>query len=222
MKTRKLCIYLCTVLCINSLLAQEELGNGFLFPKFENGTVIFKKGNRVTALLNYNLQVQEMLFADKEQQVMALANLPDILAVVINERRFIPTQSGGIFYEEIKTENGFFYIQHKATMISQGKEAGYGGRSQTSATTSIGSLYNSDAVGVARLESSEKFAQKRDNFYYLKSGNSYKRFVSAKTLGKLFKSQASKIEGFAKDNSINFTKIDDIAKIVDYGFSLTK
>jgi len=222
MKIRKLCIYLCTVLCINSLLAQEELGNGYLFPKFENGTVIFKKGNRVAALLNYNLQVQEMQYVDKEQTIMALANLPDILAVIINERRFVPTQSGGIFYEEIQIENGFFYIQHKATMISQGKEAGYGGRSQTSATTSIGQYYSNEIGRVERLESSEKFVQKRDNFYYLKSGNSYKRFVSAKTLGKLFKSQASKIETFAKDNSINFTKIEDIAKIVDYGFSLMK
>ena len=220
MKTRKLYIYLCAVLCINSLLAQEELGNGFLFPKFENGTVIFKKGNRVAALLNYNLQVQEMLFADSEQQIMALANLPDVLAVVINDRRFLPTRSGSIFYEEIKTENGYFYVQHKATMISQGKEAGYGGRSQTSATTSIGSLYGGGKVTL--LESSETFMQKRDNYYFLKSGNSYKRFISAKTLGKLFKSQASKIEDFAKDNSISFTKIEDIAKIVDYGFSLTK
>jgi hypothetical protein len=161
-----------------------------------------------------------MLFADSEQQVMALANLPDILAVVINERRFIPVQSGCIFYEEIKTENGFFYIQHKATMISQGKETAYGGRSHTSSSTSIGSLYGNGKVTL--LESNEKFMQKRETFYYIKSGNSFKRFVSAKTLGKLFKSQASKIEGFAKDNSIDFTKIEDIAKIVDYGFSLTK
>jgi hypothetical protein len=39
-------------------------------------------------------------------------------------------------------------------------------------------------------------------------------------LGKLFKGQAPMITQFAKEQSINFSKIEDVAKIVEYGFSL--
>ena len=222
MKTMRLCLCLCAVFCVNSLFAQEELGNGLLFPEFEKGIVTFKNGTRSTSLLNYNMQMQEMLFMDKENNIMALANLTDILVVSIGERRFFPSLSGGVFYEEIRTEHGSFFVQHRATILSQGKAAGYGGYSQTSATTSIGSYYGNDANKHVQLKPDEKFMQKRDDTFYLKAGNSYKKFTSAKTLGKLFRGQAPKIEQFAKDKSIDFSKTDDIAKIVDYGFSLTE
>ena len=215
-----LCICLCAVFCINSLFAQEELGNGLLFPEFEKGTVTFKNGTRTTSLFNYNMQVQEMLFKDKENNILALANLTDILVVTIGERRFVPSLSGGVFYEEVRTEHGSFFVQHRANILSQGKAAGYGGYSQTSATTSISSYYGNDATKHVQLKPDEIFMQKRDYIFYLKSGNNYKKFTSAKTLGKLFKGQAPKIEQFAKDQSIDFSKTEDIAKIVDYGYSL--
>jgi len=209
------------VFFVNSLLAQEELGNGYLFPEFEKGTVVLKKGSRVPALLNYQMQVQEMLFIDNDNQILTLTNLPDILFITINERRFVPAPSGSIFYEEINTGNGSFFIQHKSNMLSQGKEAAYGGYSQTSATTSVGVYYRGDATGAVQLKTSEKFIQKREYYFYLKSGNSYKRFISVKTFGKLFpKAQAAKIDSFAREHAINFTKTDDVAKIVDFAFSL--
>ena len=92
----RLCVCLCTVFFVNSLLAQEELGNGYLFPEFEKGTVVLKKGSRVPALLNYQMQVQEMLFIDNDNQILTLTNLPDILFITINERRFVPAPSGSI------------------------------------------------------------------------------------------------------------------------------
>jgi len=228
MKTIRLCICLFAVFCYNSLYAQEEEGNGFLFPQFENGVVIFKNGTRTAASLNYNMLQQKMLFKDKENNMLEFANIPAILAVTIGERRFFPITSNGVFYEEIKTGDFSFFVQYKAIMMSQGKEAGYGGYSQTSAITSIGSIQggsissNAGSLGSGRvnLEINEKFKLRKERLYYIKSGKNYKRFVSAKTLGKLFKGQASKIEGFAKEQSIDFTKTEDVARIVEYGFSM--
>ena len=218
MKTIQLCMCLCAVFCVNSLFAQEELGDGLLFPQFESGIVTFKNGTRTQASLNYNMLYQKMWFKDNENNIMEIANLPQVLMVTIGERRFFPVPTGA-FYEQLPAGGDFFFVQHLATMISQGKASAYGGYSQTSAATSIGSL-ESGTSGRVVLKADEKFKQKRDFVYYLKSGNSYKRFTSAKALGKLFKGQASKIEEFAKEQSINFSKTEDVAKIVEYGFSL--
>ena len=221
MKTMRLCICLFAVFWVNSLFAQEELGNGLLFPQFENGIVVYKKGSRIPVQLNYNMLQQAMLYLDNENNVMELAELNNILVVLIGERRFLPIK--GIFYEEVIAGEGSFFIQHKAVMISQGKAAAYGGYSQTSAITSIESIQGSstDTRGsYTELKVDEKFRMKRESGYYIKSGNSYKRFISAKTLGKLFKGQASKIQEYAKEQSIDFSNTEDIAKITEYAFSL--
>ena len=219
MKTIRLCICLC--FCFNTLFAQqEELEYGFLLPQFESGFVVFKNGMRSSASLNYSMLKQAMMFMDKENVILEFADPLSILVVIIGERRFFPVSSKGTFYEEIKTGNGFFYVNYKAFMASQGKEAAYGGYSQTSASTSLGSFENNSSIRV-KLKSSEKFSMKTENSYFIKSGDKYKRIFSAKTLGKLFKGQTSKIEEFAKEQSIDFSKPDDIAKIVEYAFNLT-
>jgi len=218
MKTLRLSICLYAVFCFQTLFAQEEMGNGFLFTEFQQGTVVFKNGQRTSANLNYNMLHKEMLFKDHESNIMALANVTNIFVVIIEGRRFFPVSTSGTFYEEINAGNGSFFVQYKANVVSEGKEVGYGGRSQTSAVTSLGHIKDGDRY--VKLASSEKFSLKREYFYYIKTGNTFKTFYSAKTLGKLFKGQAAKIEQFAKDHSINFSKIEDISKIVEYAYSI--
>ena len=219
MKTIRLCIYVFALCCFSSLFAQEELGNGLLFPQFEKGIVIFKNGIRSSASLNYNMIQQQMLFQEADNTVFAIAKPLEVLVVTIGERRFFPVSSSGIFYEEFQAGEGSFFVQRRATMVSEGKAAAYGGYSQTSSTTSYGSWQDNMGSSV-KLNPDEKFRLKTEYTYYLKFGNSYKKFFSAKTLGKLFKGHESEIKEFANEQSINFSKTDDVAHIVEYGYSL--
>jgi len=221
MKAIKFCLCVLALCCFNSLFAQEEVGNGLLLPQFENGFVIFKNGTRTAASLNYNMLQQEMIFLNADSTVLALANPSEVLVVIIGDRRFLPASSKGDFYEEIEAGKGSFFMQRTATMISAGKAAGYGGYSQTSSITSYDSFQSTGGT-YQKLKPDEKFRLKIEVIYYLKSGNSSKRFFSAKTLGKLFKGHEAEIEAFAKDKSIDFSKTDDIARIVEYGYGLTK
>jgi len=207
--------------CINSLYAQEEIGNGMVFPQFQKGIVVFKNGTRSSASLDYDMMLQQMLFQDADSTILTLANPSEVLVVIIDERRFVPASSKGDFYEEIEAGKGSFFVQRKAMMLSEGKAAGYGGYSQTTSITSYGS-YNNTGGKVEKLKADEKFKLKIDAAYYLKSGDSYKKFFSASTLGKLFKGHEADIDTFAKEQSIDFSKADDIARIVEYGYGLTK
>ena len=219
MKSIQLCFCLLVSSCFNSLFAQDELGNGMLFPQFEQGIVVFKNGVRSSASLNYNMIQQKMLFLEADSTVLEILKPLEISVVIIGERRFLPVTSGGVFYEVIQAGQGSFFVKQKATRVSAGKAAAFGGYSQTSSVTSYSSWQSSTGTTV-RLNPDEKFRLITTCFYYLKSGNSYKRFSSAKTLGKLFKGYESEIAKFANEQSIDFEKIDDVARIVEYGYSL--
>lgn len=221
MKTIGICIFMCMSGCFNSLFAQEELGNGMIFPQFEKGIVTFKNGTRSAAPLNYNMMQETMMFLDTDSTLMAIANPAEVLVVTIGERRFVPSSSKGSFYEEIQAGKGSFFIQRKAVLLSEGKAAGYGGYSQTSAVTSYGSFHTNSGT-YETLKPDEKFKLKINSVYYLKSGNSFKKFYSEKTLEKLFKGHETEIEEYAKEQSIDFSKQDDIGRIVEYGYSLMK
>jgi len=218
MKSIRLYFLLFALCCIDSLSAQKELGNRFLFPQFEKGYVFYNNGEYSTASINYDMLQQRMLFQEADT-VYTIDKPRNIHVVVIDKRRFVLISPKGVFYEEIPAGNGSFFINRKARMISKGKEAAYGGYSQTESVntfTSITDQWNTSVI----LKQNEKFKLETEYFYYLKSGDSYKKFYSAKTLGKLFKNYESEILQFAKEQSIDFSKIDDVARIVEYGYSL--
>ena len=220
MKKIQLCFYLLILGCFNSLFAQEEIGNGMIFQNFEKGRVVFKTGTIYSANLNYNMMQEQMVFLNPDSTIMAIANPLEVAVVIIGERRFLPVSAKGDFYEEIQAGKGSFFVQRKAVMLSAGKAAGYGGYSQTSSVSSYGSIeINGTPV---KLKPNEKFMMKTDSIFYLKSGNSYKKFFSAKALGKLFKGHESEIEEYANTQAINFRKTADVARIVEYGYSLSE
>ena len=163
---------------------------------------------------------EKMLFLDADSTVMAVSKPLEILEVLINNRRFLPISANGVFYEEILAGNNSFFVKRKAKMSSQGKAMPYGGYSQTMSATSYGNWQGSEGTSVT-LKPNEKFKLETETSYYLKFGKSYKRFYSYKTLGKLFKGYESEIDKFANEQSIDFKKVEDVARIVEYGYSLT-
>jgi len=172
---------------------------------------------------------QQMLFLSSDSAEMKFADPLEVTVVKIGDRRFLPASSRGVFYEEIQAGEGSFFVQRIAFYLSIGKAAAYGGYSQTQASTSYSSLHtevegasqgNQGMQGNVKLNSGDKFKMVTESVYYLQSGGKYKKFNSAKALGKLFKGHETEIETFADRESINFKKAEDVARIVEYGYSL--
>jgi len=219
MKTLRFYFYLFALCSFNSLFAQEVSGDGRLFPQFEKGTVFLKNGVHASVSLNYDMVQEQMLFLAPDSTEMKIANPLDVAVVKIGERRFLPASSKDIFYEEIPAGEGSFFVQRIAFYLSEGKAAAYGGYSQTSSVTSYGSI-QSENEGIVKLKPGDKFRLVTQYVYYLQSGNKYKKFNSAKTLGKLFKGHESEIQAFADRESIDFRTMEAVARIVEYGYSL--
>ncbi len=216
---KNLLLFLC---CFLPIVAQgqasSDLTNGLLFSQFKEGTVSYKDGKKIKALLNYNSVEEEMLFRNPDNSILALANPAEVTGIQIGNRHFVYARKDA-FYEQIAAGNQSFYIQWKSKLISQGKGTAYGGHSQASSITNIGSMQGHGA-DYARFNLDEIFETKTERFFYIKQKNSFKKFNSAKTLGKLFKGNEDKIEQFAKENSVDFSKTEDIEKIVAYCYTL--
>ena len=208
------------LLCISlEIKAQDYLNNGLLFPQFKEGIVIYKNFSRVNALLNYNTLEEEILFVDTENTIMALADPSTVIAVIIDDRRFVFAQQDA-FFEEIAIGNDrYFYIQYKSKLISQGKGVGYGSHSATASVTSISSVQGKGG-DYRQLKTDEIFETKVERNFYLKINNKYKNIKNIKMLGKLFKGREAEIEDFAKKENIDFGKAVDIAKILTYCYGL--
>jgi len=209
-----------------TLFGQEVfLSNGFIFPDFKMGTVVFNNGSLVAAPLNYNCFKNEMIFKNQDSTVMTLADPSAIKVIKIGERFFV--YSGlGAFYEEIQAGDTFFYIQWRQQQFEDGKLVDNGGYSGASALSgglaNVGVINGQGAGNYANLRLDMKYDVKDDNLYFIKVKERYRSFNSAKTLSKFFKGHELEIDAFAKEQNINFIKPADIGKIVEFCSKLAK
>jgi hypothetical protein len=200
--------------------AQEgEVMDGLLFPQYEQGYVVLKEGyTKVASRFNYDTVDEQMLFIDVDSTVMALDGVA-VIVVVIGERSFFPAGEKA-FYEMSRIGTGEFFVRHKTKILSKGKASGYGTYSQTS---SVGNLtIYSTSQGVKQLKADEQFMGVREESVFLKNRNKFERIKSLKSLNNFFKNCKKEIEDFAKMNSTDFTKSEDVKSILVYAFSLSK
>ncbi|MBK5722731.1 hypothetical protein JGH11_17805 [Dysgonomonas sp. Marseille-P4677] len=194
------------------LLAQDSLGEGYLFDKFKDGKVIFKNGQISNAPFNYNTLSEKLLFMS-DGEMLELANPNQVVLVNIDNRIFEHIKDG-LFYERIKVGDGALYVRWKSLSISKGKKGAYGVTSSTSSIDNINQI--SSSGNVVKLKSDEEFRVTPRNQYFLKIANKFKEFNSADSLAKLFKGHEDEIKKYIKDAQLDFNKIEDLKKAIEF------
>jgi len=131
---------------VSSYGQQDFVGaTHYLFPEFQQGTVLMKDGRVNRALLNYNSLTEEMIF---DQQNMKLAigkqELKNIDTVTITDRKFVVLDNK--FVEIVYHSDWVLYMEHKCKVEAEGASTGFGGTSETSAVRSVGTLQTQGRV----------------------------------------------------------------------------
>lgn len=219
MKKRQTYLYLLLLLFPTVLFAQDTLSNGYIFPEFSDGFVLGNDGSRIAAKLNYSCIDEKMLYMDNDK-IMEFGVPESVSIVTIGERCFVNSGTGP-FYEEIAAGESFLYVQRMAKVIQIGKDSGYGGFSGTTAITNV-SRVGTTGGSLSPLKSSEKIETKTDNSFYLKIKNKFKKINNLKMVQKLYKGQETKIEAFVNEQKIDFSKISDMTKLVEFIGKLNK
>lgn len=216
---KKLLLFtLLSVLPLLSLSAQQEYYE-FLLDNFEKGKIVYTNSGSREAVLNYETISEKMLFMLQDSTIWELAE-PEKIAIVYIGDRVFEHMSKGIFYERVKTGDEFMYVRWKSSIISRGKEAGYG---IISATGAIDNVDHTHGKGdIYQLKTVEKFETASRNMYYLKIKNKLKAFTSFNALAKLFKTQEASIKAYVETESLNFKDPKDVEKAVIYAYNLAK
>lgn len=210
-KKISLCLLLLLITCLG--IQAQSVPETMLYPDFKQGTVYFKDGRSVSALLNYNPQVEEMLYKDGNV-VLAIANFDEIATIDIQGDKFVHFK-GKIFYQMIEAGKGIFYLQWKSNVYSQGKAAGYGGYSSTTSITNYTTIQEGGTT--TKLASNEKFGVKQSNHYWIRNGKG--KYVNISTLSLLQKNFPGKdVKAYCQAHNLNFGKPADMVEIMTYCF----
>jgi hypothetical protein len=184
----------------------------FLLPNFTRSIIKFKAGgDNKTAMLNYNVVDQEMVFLQPDGY-MSLDN-PDVIdTVYMANRKFIPVKS--VFYEVLITGNNALFMQYKTIAESEGTPTGYGATSKTQGNTHVKQVYG--PIGSVELKISDDVKLTEDNYYWMSIDNSVEKFATKRQFLKLFNSKEKELNQFIDRNNISFKKTTDVVKLVKY------
>ena len=189
-----------SLLILNSY-GQEQGRNitHYLFPEFTKGVVLMKNRVKEEALLNYNALTEEMIF-EKNSVKLAIAQPEAVDTIFIGTRKFCLVN--GKFFELVLRSKCDLYVEHKCKLKDPGKPSGYGGSSQTSATSTYSSFFSGNQVYEMKLP--ETFETIPYSFYWLKKDGKLVKFVSLRQLAKIFPEKSDLVKQYIKSDDVSF------------------
>lgn len=182
----------------------------YLFPEFNEGSVLQKSGTVTKTMLNYNTLTQEMIFKQGDQN-LALADPASVDTVYLNKRKFI--YANNAFYDIALNDTVALYIQYTSDIISSGAETGFG-KTQTSAASGITDLKSSGKAYALTL--TDEYTIKNKTNYFLKKDGKFMSVNNIKDVKKVFAGKEALIDEYAKKNKVSFKNADDVIKLVQF------
>jgi hypothetical protein len=187
----------------------------FLLPRFTKSIIKFKTGSARTAMLNYNVVDQEMVFMQPDAY-MVLENPELIDTVNIDNRKFIPFKKE--FYELVLNGPIELFIQHKVNLEIPGTATGYGATSKTLAPSEFRQVYG--PRGSINLRVPDEYKLTDDSHYWIRRDMVMEKFSNKRQFLKLFKNKEKQLNQFIDQSNIDFKKTDDVIKLVQYSSGL--
>lgn len=183
----------------------------YLFPEFTRGVVLMKTGVTNDALLNFNSLTEEMIFENRGVR-LALGQFEQIDTIYINGRKFFPLN--GKFIELILHAKYDLYAEHKCKVKDPGKPSGYGGSSQTSATSTYSTFFSGSQVYDMKLP--ESVETNPYTFYWLKKNGELIKFVSLRQLSKIFADKSSQYKKYTKENDVSYDDQESLKELIRF------
>ena len=214
-KTSLFLAFLFLAICFSEtgLQAQKEVApepSHYVFPKFMVGSVKMKNGAVESAVMDYNKLSEEMIF-EQNGKMLALDQLETIDTVTIDSRKFIPF--GKFFLENNVNAPISLWTEHKCNVLIAGHPAGYGGTSETSATTSVSSV--NSMGGRYQLKLPGEYHITNATLYWIKKGNSFYKANSRNQILKIFPEKSKEIKQFIKQNNLDLKNVKDLIVLVN-------
>jgi hypothetical protein len=183
----------------------------YLFPEFTKGVVLMKTGVKKETLLNYNALTEEMIFENNGVR-LAVAQMEKIDTIFINGRKFFPVN--GKFFELLYHSKYDLYAEHKCNIKDPGKPSGYGGSSQTSATSTYSTYFSGGQVYDMKLP--ENVETNPFTIYWLKKEGVLLKFYSIRQLSKFFEEKSNQFKTYVKENNVKYDDPESLIGLIRF------
>jgi hypothetical protein len=212
---------LLVLLSSTSAWAQQEGQQQYLFDEFQNGRVAFKNGITATSRLNYSLISNLFVFidTDDEDQIKEIANVESIGTITVGSRMFQVSPTGEAI-EMVQFQNPIVLACYTGESTDRGQTTAYGGRSQTAAIRSVGSLHSGGRA--YNLRGDDRWVVTGiDKEYQVERGGRMRTFSVLNQFLKIYpKQNREAIERFAVDNAVDFNSVEKVVELCNYAESL--
>ncbi len=193
-------------------------GSNFLFPEFSKCVIKFKSGDSKTAVINYNVIDEELVFQQSDAY-MVIDNPSIIDTIYVNDRKFVPV--GSLFYE-VALSNPIIslFIQYKSIVEDTGVPTAYGATTKTNNTRYSKQIYGPIASLNLSVPDNLKVTDK--TIYWVGKDGSLEKFNTKRQFLKIFKAKEKELNQFIDSNSIDFKKPNDIIKVCNFYIGINK
>ena len=180
----------------------------YLLPDFKEARILFKTGLEKNAVFNYNVVTEEMVY-NNQGEFMAL-EMPGIDTIYLAGKKFIPF--GKIFYEVVSAPPALLFVRHHSKLINRGKPVGYGGYSQTAATTSLTSVTTNGTF--YKLEVPAEFDLNDITSILISRGKQFYEINNTRQLLKAYPEKKAVIKDYVKEHKIDYNNPEDVIKFL--------
>mgnify|MGYP001815303887 CR=1 FL=1 len=202
------------LICISSYAQNEEQGiTHYLFPEFNQGTILMKTGDTREALLNNNSLTEEMIFEINGRKLaIAPRDIAGMDTIFIKKRKFVPMEE--YFIEIIYDSECELFMEHKCDVRAPGKPSGYGGTTKTTAVTSISSISSGGMMYELKLP--EGYEIGPYNYYWLKREGEMHLLKNMRDIKKFYKEKEDIYKAHMKEHDVKFKDQESIIQLIEY------
>lgn len=212
-------IFLISLIATISGLSAQEGQPEYLFNDFQKSLIYYKDGRVFGVKVNYSLARNAFMFIDEnDNNNIKLFDEPDMVRTLKIGNRIFQLAPKGLAQERLNQEP-YLAVTFRGRSRPQGKQVGYGGRSETASVDSYSSI---QASGHSyKLETEKIIIGDVEKRYTMKKNGKEKNFQTPKQFLKLYpKEQQEPIKAYIKSNKIDFDDPQQVLQLVKYAETL--
>ncbi|MGW8317125.1 MAG: hypothetical protein ACWGNV_16130 [Bacteroidales bacterium] len=133
--------------------------------------------------------------------------------IYIQDRKFVALN--GKFVELIHHSKWDLFVEHKCKVEDTGKPAGYGGTSQTSAATSVSSLYSQGRV-IYNLKLPDNFKVNKYHAFWLRKDGEVHELTTLRAIKNLYKDRKASYKKYSKNHPVKYQDQESVIQLIEY------
>lgn len=193
----------------------------YLFDEFKQAVLISKEFNQFAAVVNYSFMHNQFLFIDTHDNnlIKLIDPAMEIRTIKVDNRIFIISDQGKV--KEVLQQEPLITLQYKGKTKPEGKDAGYGGKSETSAIESYGYIHSGGQT--LKLNTGGYLLIGVDFQYEIDRNGKAKSFMFPAKFVKIYpKSIQGKLDQYMEEQAVDFKEPEQVVSLYNYAEELVR